>query len=740
VGATALPGCTEEEEEFIVQQVRRSNELPGETVWRSAVCRQCDSGCGIQVRVVDGNAKKIEGDEANPVNRGGVCALGHSLLQEVYNPDRILQAQRSIGERGSGAFETIAYDEAVEQLVEAVGSTPSDRIAIIAAGADRTSLTGEIWRRFANAIGAPPPAYIEASEREVERQAARIALGTDDFPYFDIARSDYVFSIGAPIVDPWRSATHYTGALASMRRDRPGRRGRLVQAEARMSLTAANADRWLPVVPGTEGILARAIAGLILEGGSAGTIARQRYRSLFPDDPPTLQEASETCDIRADWIEEVAADLAATPASMVIGGGSAAATTNGLFNITAALGLNILLDNLGMPGGVFAPVAFGVTSSSGADSVTPIADVAARLRGETGSPVDLLIVSEADPVHALPAGMGLEAALGNVSTIAALSNSRDDTMLHADIVIPVHTELERFELVEPGTSVGVPVLGVAEPVIEPMGAGQHPAEVVIQLAQGLGGSIAGDFDWSDAEELIETLLEEEQSDLPGGEDVSQAAFFNAAIDRGGIFGNGEPAAVPAGPSGAAPDITESRFEGSAADYPYMLMPFESVRHRDGRGANRPWIQEMPDPLSTVMWNSWVEMSPELAEALEIHDGDLIRIESPTGSIEALAGLDATVRPDVICIPFGHGHKDFGRYAQGRGANVMNLIGSEQVDGTSASAWAATRVQVERIGEGRLVRFGRAHEEMGGEGEVIPAGWAPHDTSRAARTALQENKV
>ena len=568
-----------------MQQVRRSNELPGETVWRSAVCRQCDAGCGIQVRVVDGNAKKIEGDEANPVNRGGVCALGHSLLQEVYNPDRILQAQRSIGERGSGAFETIAYDEAVEQLVEAVGSTPSDRIAIIAAGADRTSLTGEIWRRFANAIGAPPPAYIEPSEREVERQAARIALGTDDFPYFDIARSDYVFSIGAPIVDPWRSATHYTGALASMRRDRPGRRGRLVQAEARMSLTAANADRWLPVVPGTEGILARAIAGLILEAGSAGTIARQRYRSLFPDDPPTLQEASETCDIRADWIEEVAADLAATPASMVIGGGSAAATTNGLFNITAALGLNILLDNLGMPGGVFAPVAFGVTSSSGADSVTPIADVAARLRGETGSPVDLLIVSEADPVHALPAGVGLEAALGNVSTIAALSNSRDDTMLHADIVIPVHTELERFELVEPGTSVGVPVLGVAEPVIEAMGAGQHPAEVVIQLAQGLGGSIAGDFDWSDAEELIETLLEEEQSELPGGEDVSQAAFFNAAIDRGGIFGNGEPAAVPAGPSGAAPDITESRFEGSAADYPYMLMPFESVRHRDGRGAN-----------------------------------------------------------------------------------------------------------------------------------------------------------
>ena len=739
MGATALPGCADEEQ-FIVQRVRRSSELPGETVWRSSVCRQCDSACGIQVRIVDGNAKKIEGIEANPINRGGVCALGHSLLQEVYNPDRILQAQRSNGERGSGAFETIAYDDALQQLVEALGNTPSDRLAIVAAAADRTSITGELWRRFANTIGAPPPAYIEASEREVERQAARIALGTDDFPYFDIARSDYVFSIGAPIVDPWRSTAHYTGALASMRRDRPGRRGRLVQAEARMSLTAANADRWLPVLPGTEGILARAIAGILMERGSAGTTAIQRYQSLFPGDPPTLQEASETCDIRADWIEEVADDLASTPASLVIGGGSAAATTNGLFNVTAALGLNILLNNLGMPGGVFAPVAYGMTSGGGANLETPIADVAARLRGESGSPIDLLIVSEADPVHALPAGMGLEAALDNVSTIIALSNFRDDTTLHADMVIPIQTELERFELVEPGTSVGVPVLGVAEPVIDPMGVGPHPADVVIQIAQGLGGSVAASFDWSDAEELIESLLQEKQSELPGGEDLSQAAFFDAAIDRGGVFGTSEPTAVPPGPSGAAPDITESRFEGSAADYPYILMPFESVRHRDGRGANRPWIQEMPDPLSTVMWDSWVEMSPELAEGLGIHDGDRIRVESPTGSIEALAALDATVRPGVVCIPFGHGHKDFGRYAQGRGANVMNLIGSEQVDGTSASAWAATRVQVERIGEGRLVRFGRAHEEMGGEGEVIPAGWAPHDTSRSARTELRENKV
>jgi hypothetical protein len=87
---------------------------------------------------------------------------------------------------------------------------------------------------------------------------------------------------------------------------------------------------------------------------------------------------------------------------------------------------------------------------------------------------------------------------------------------------------------------------------------------------------------------------------------------------------------------------------------------------------------------------------------------------------------------VVSVPLGHGHSQYGRYAEGRGANVLTLVGGELVDGTSAPAWAATRVQVERIGEGELVRFGRSYEDMGHE-EVIPVGWAPHEPLRRTDT-------
>ena len=81
---------------------------------------------------------------------------------------------------------------------------------------------------------------------------------------------------------------------------------------------------------------------------------------------------------------------------------------------------------------------------------------------------------------------------------------------------------------------------------------------------------------------------------------------------------------------------------------------------------------------------------------------------------------------MVSIPLGHGHRQYGRYAEGRGANVLDLVGGELVDGTSAPAWASTRVQGRTLlGEGELVRFGRSYEDMG-HGEVIPVGWAPHE--------------
>ena len=725
-GISLLEACERQDEEFLVQVPLRPGVLQGESVWRPSVCRQCSAGCGIQVRVVDGNAKKIEGSPDHPVNQGGLCALGHSLLQELYNPDRILAPQRRIGARGEGRLEALSWEEALAEAVEAIAGTPAEGLAFV--GADRSGLVGGLLSRFAAAVGAPPPAFVEAPELEVERRAASISLGVDDIPYFDVGRSDYVLSIGSSLVDRWRSPVHYTRALAEMRRGRPGRRGKLVQAEARMSLTAASADEWLAVRPGTEGVLARALAGVLLSEGAVDGAGRDRYGRLFRDDPPSLEEAAELCDLPADRIHRVALELAAAENRLVVGGGSAAAHSNGLFNVVAALGLNLLLDNLGRPGGVFAPVSFDLAQGIAPPQAgqTSMAELAARLGGESSPPVELLFVADADPLHTVPASWGLGEGLADVGTVVVLSSFLDDTTLHADLVLPLNTELERFNAVEPAASVGVRVLGLAGPVVDPLGEGHHPADVLLALATAMEGPVAGRFPWSSLSALARARIEEELARLPGGVGADPAAYYFEALSRGGIYEDGAPGVAPPGPTDAAPEAAERRFEGDEAEFPLLLLPFASVKTGDGRGANRPWLQELPDPLSTVMWNSWAELSPSDATRLGVSDGDRLRVESPTGSVEVMAVVDPTVRPGLVGMPLGQGYSEYGRYARGRGANPLDLVGRLTVDETSAPAWAATRVRIQRLGSGELARFGRSYTDRG-EGERLPVGWAPQDT-------------
>jgi anaerobic selenocysteine-containing dehydrogenase len=754
-GVSLLEACGTAEEQFLVQPVRRSSSdpLPGESVWRSSVCSQCGAGCGLQVRIVDGNAKKLEGTPRHPVNGGGVCALGHSLLQEIYNPDRILAPQRRAGDRGDGSFAPVSWEEALAEAGGAIAAAAPHRIAFVCGGVPG-DLTLALWRRLAAALGAPAPAVVEPAGLAVERQAARDVLGIAGLPYFDIGRADFVLSIGAPFLDRWHNPVHYTAKFAAMRR---ARGGRLAHAEPRMSLTAAAADQWLPVRPGTEGVLARTLAGVLLSEDLIDPDDAARYRVLFPQPAPALEEGAAICDVAADKIHRAAVELAAAARRVVLAGGSAAASSNGLFNVRAGLALNLLLGTLGEPGGVFAPASLELDGrvAPAATPLTSLADLAARLRGETGDPVEVLVVAETDPLHTLPGTWGLREALRQVDEIVVLSSFLHDTALQADLLLPLNTELERFQATQPAP-LGIPALSLAEPAIEPLGDGRHPADIALAVAAALGEPVAGELPWPSFTRLVEGLIESERQRLPGGADTTTRAFIDAALERGGIFGDGPPREAPPGPSageavasspsgattgaggtagttfgaatttgpteGTAP-MPEAVFDGEPGAYPFVLVPFVSVKTDEGRGANRPWLQELPDPLSTVMWDSWLEISPPDAAALGVRDGDRLRVVSTSGEIEVRGLIDPTVRPGLVGIPVGQGHDDYGRYAADRGANPMRLLSRRLVDGATAPAWCSSRVRLERLGPGELPRFGRRYDGAG-EGESIPVGWAP----------------
>jgi anaerobic selenocysteine-containing dehydrogenase len=176
------------------------------------------------------------------------------------------------------------------------------------------------------------------------------------------------------------------------------------------------------------------------------------------------------------------------------------------------------------------------------------------------------------------------------------------------------------------------------------------------------------------------------------------------LEKGGTW-RGSPGNPPSPPKSIPPvKFEEPKFDGEASAYPFHFLPYASQALYDGSLAHLPWLQEMPDPLSTAMWSSWVEINTKTAERLGIRQGDQVEVESQHGKLKAPALVTPAIAPDVIAMPVGQGHTNFTRYASGRGANPISILAPIVVPGTGSLAWAATRVKITKVGEGKLTLF------------------------------------
>jgi anaerobic selenocysteine-containing dehydrogenase len=166
-------------------------------------------------------------------------------------------------------------------------------------------------------------------------------------------------------------------------------------------------------------------------------------------------------------------------------------------------------------------------------------------------------------------------------------------------------------------------------------------------------------------------------------------------------------------------FAEPQFDGDAQQYPFHFLPYPSAAFLDGSVAHLPWLQEMPDPLTSAMWSSWVEINPKTAERFGIRHGDIVEIASRHGSVHAPAFVSPALAPDIIAMPVGQGHQTFTRFASGRGENPVGILAPVTEPETGALAWAATRVRIARAGDadGRLILFGGELREHPHEGEV-----------------------
>ncbi|HXW92673.1 MAG TPA: molybdopterin-dependent oxidoreductase [Terriglobales bacterium] len=717
-GATATLTACEKPVQQLARFVPEEDLVPGVATWKPSLCTLCPAGCGVMVRIMDGDAevvrngqrgiikmglaKKLEGNPRHPVNRGKLCARGQAGLQVTYHPDRVRTPLKRSASRGSGDFHEIGWQDALREVVTQLEQrSPRRPDSIRFVTGDMRGQRRELINKFLAGLGAPPAAQFAPLGEPVLRRANLLGFGHASLPSFDLERSSYVISFGADFLGTWNSPVSQSIGYGEMRRGRAGRRGKFVQVEQRMSQTGANADEWVSSSPGSEGLLALGLAHVLVKEGlrpnppvtgpNQDVLARLKNETYSP-----AQIANRT-GVSASRIERLAREMAAQPPAIALIGGAPLAHTNGLFSALAVNLLNMVLGSLGSPGGMFfAPATF---SKKEASSPTDHADFVAQLLSGGFENTEVLFLDNTNPVFATPPGWQVSEKLQGIPFIVSFSRFLDETSVLADLILPDHSPLESWldDVPESGTSEAV--LTLAAPAMRPLHNTRAMPDVLLEIAHSYGGSVGETLPWKTFEEMLQSsyrqLVRAEPCDRADGFDK----LWEKILQQGGWWDGPCQVRSPEATSlpFPAPEFVPPAFDGSEEEFPFYFQPYVSQAFLDGSLAHLPWMQELPDALATVMWGSWLELNPKTAERLQIQQGDLVQVRSRHGTLETPAVLNPGIAFDVVAMPMGQGHAQFGRYAARRGANPMNVVAPVQVEQVGSLAWAATRVSLARIG-------------------------------------------
>ena len=669
--AATLVGCgTEPPEKLIPYLIPAEEIVPGIPVSYATVCQECPAGCGMVIKTREGRAVKAEGNPSHPINQGALCARGQASLQGLYNPDRL---REPLVRNSDGKLAAVSWDDAEGIVTKHLSTLRAEgkggRVAFI------SSLVGgslrQLMQRWMGAFGSHRTYMFEAFGYDGLKSAHESLFGLNTIPRYQLEKSQFIISFGADFLDTWLSPVEYARGFSTMRSYRDGKMGRFYYAGPRLSLTGANADDWMATRPGTEGVLALGMVHAILSAGlapSLGAAERKAVESLVGDFTP--EQVSEVTGVAAKKLSEVARAFVANRPSLALGGGpgwsSSTATMSGL---GAAL-LNYIAGNIGQT------VQF--PSYSSWDAVSTVNDILALTeemnRGETSA----LLIHGANPVFTLPQSAGFRDALKKVPIKIAFSEFLDETSSEADIILPMHDPLESWGDYSPRQG----VQGVIQPVMRPVFATRALGDVLLSLGKKIDVKMANQLPWPNFYAYLRESWGGLQKQIGNTEPFE--VFWQQALRQGGVWSEGVKETARLNLDGVQALASELRLNAESKKPSMYLHLYPSNAHYDGRGANRPWLQELPDPMTKITWGNWAEVHPETAQKLGITEGALLKITSPSGAVQAPAHIYEGIRADTVALPLGQGHTAFGRYASQLGSNPNSLISAKPARSAAVS--------------------------------------------------------
>ncbi|MCA1794387.1 MAG: molybdopterin-dependent oxidoreductase [Desulfobacteraceae bacterium] len=639
----------------------------GKISYDQSVCSLCPGTCGITVRKIDGRPVKIEGHDTYPVNKGGACLHGIAGLQYLYDPCRVKTPLKKINDR----FEPISWKEAIALAAGHLGRIrKNDQTHTLACitDTDQGSVAG-LFNHFMTAFGSPNHFSTPTLESWLALTAQTLH-GKGHTLGFDLDNADFILSFGAGIIEGWGSPVACFKANASRKK----RKAKLYQIEHRLSTTAAAADRWIPVTPGTEADLAMAMCGVLLtenlfdpEFAAGFKGGFNRFNAMVQQKYPVEQVAAATGISAAD-IKKIAIAFAGAKMPVAIPGKGRGDGAQSLKEFAAVHTLNCLTGNINKKGGTFiksvhdyltfpAPVqdAAAKDGTGTAKLAASFQELLANINQADDPLVSALLVYNANPCYTLNDPSQTRAAFEKIPFVVNFSSFMDETAMASDLILPVSTFLERLEDVPSRAGLANSVVGLTRPVVDPVFDTSSAGDAVIQLAKTLGGAVAQSFPWDNYQECLEDVA----TDV--WEDLSSDGY--ALIAEGPPFGRVETSFAFLSDN---PETIHPR-----GDYDLTLVPIDNMRLPGTVPAASPFAIKTVSDRVLKGKDICVEINPASANGLT--DGGFATLTTPTGSVKVRVNFNEGIMPGVIGMVKGLGHTFDNKYVSGKGINIHELI-------------------------------------------------------------------
>jgi anaerobic selenocysteine-containing dehydrogenase/Fe-S-cluster-containing dehydrogenase component len=730
--AVGAVGCADSPRQEIFPNVKGApDQVPGVAVWFRSTCTECSAGCGIEVRTREGRAVKVEGSRLNPINEGGLCAIGQASLQDLYDPDRIRQPlKKDKDSSGKTIFKPIDWVEAYEKVATALSDKKAKKAFIT--GEVSGSLS-DLIESFCKTHGAIHATY-EPLSATTEAKANELVYGEYGIPKYKFADAEVVLNFGADFLETWVSPCEYArGWSQSRKSEKPLR---VFHVEPRLSLTGANADTWLKCSPGSETLVALGVMKLVLAESKASSEVIDGCKKLVKN--LDLDHVAKESGVSRKQMVSVAHYLSDAKASLVLSGGTAGSTANGIsLHVVTAL-LNVVLGNVGKT------IDIGLMRKP-QTNIKVIEEIIADLsKGD----IKLLLVDGSNPAFTLPKGLGFEYAAKNAKLVVSFSSKLDETAQLADLILPSSHSLESWGDQSPYPGIS----NLIQPSMTPVFNTKSLGDMLIEFALGmnLGDTVGGVKNFRE-------YIQANWKKLHAGQNIAGTfeKFWDESVERGGYFINSRSANT-ARPVAAAFAVAA---ESLAIDYTgiegdsLIIYPFSSIKTFDGRAANKPWLQETPDPMTQVVWDSWAELHPKTAKKFNLAQGDVVTLRNQHGEVNVPVYISEHVHESIVALPLGQGHESFGRYAETvKSANAFALVSPKADTSNTSYALVSSAVAVARSRlsthlvtvDGSKSQLGReiartkiidsaedlhAHDSHGGEGHGSGHGGGHHEVKQ-----------